>query len=341
MKKFLSKSLFGLEGGSSLPSVEIAYHTVGNLAPDGSNVVWVCHALTANSDVCDWWSGLFGSGKYFDPKRYFIVCANVLGSCYGSSGPLSTNPNTGSPYYHDWPLVTIRDMVQAHELLCAHLGISKIHTLIGGSMGGFQAIEWAIKRPHLAENLVLIATSAKHSPWGIAFNESQRLAIQADTTWNEKNPEAGKRGLLAARSIALLSYRHYNAYNTSQAEQEENKMEDFRAAAYQHYQGTKLVNRFNAFSYYSLTRSMDSHHIGRKRGNTEQTLGTIQSNTLVIGINSDQLFPPVEQAHLALHIPNSQLELIDSPYGHDGFLIETQKLTEILVESNLPIYLRT
>lgn len=336
MKKFLYNHPFALEFGFVLPSVEIAYHTMGCLSPDGGNVIWVCHALTANSNVADWWSGLFGPGKLYDPKKYFIVCANVLGSCYGTSGPLSTNPQTGNPYYHQWPFITIRDMVGAHELLRKELGIQRIHTLIGGSMGGFQAIEWAIREPHLAERLVLVATSAKHSAWGIAFNESQRLAIEADNTWKENRIDAGREGLKAARSIALLSYRHYNAYVHSQSETSRETAEHFKASAYQRYQGEKLANRFNAFSYYSLSKSMDSHNISRGRNNTEQTLGQIKTETLVIGINSDVLFPPVEQAHLALHIPNSRLELIDSNYGHDGFLVETEKLTEILIEQQLP-----
>ena len=169
--------LFTLESGKKLRNLEIAYHTYGKLNAKKDNVIWVCHALTANSDVLDWWKGLFGNNLLFNPEEHFIVCANVIGSNYGSTNPLSENPTTGQPYYLSFPAFTIRDLVAAHHLLAKHLTIGNIKVAIGGSLGGQQALEWALAGTNLIENLILVATNAVHSPWGIAFNESQRLAI--------------------------------------------------------------------------------------------------------------------------------------------------------------------
>lgn len=321
---------FRLESGEELPELQIGFHTYGTLNRKADNVVWVCHALTANSDVMDWWKGLFGENDYFNPNEYFIVCANILGSPYGTTHPLSINPATGKHYYLDFPQITIRDMVKAHQLLADDLGIKKIEILIGGSLGGQQALEWSIMAPEQIKNLILIATNARHSPWGIAFNESQRLALKADATFDNGTPDGGRQGLKAARSIALLSYRSYKTYNVSQREDTTDKTESYKAASYQNYQGDKLVNRFNAYSYWYLTKVMDSHDAGRKRKSLEYALSTIQAKTLVIGIKSDLLFPVEEQQYLFRHIPKAAYAEFDSFYGHDGFLIETENLTRII-----------
>jgi len=201
---------------------------------------------------------------------------------------------------------------------------------LGGSLGGQQVLEWSIIQPQRILNQVLLATNAFHSPYGIAFNESQRLAIYADETYGMDIPTGGQKGLKAARSIALISYRTYNAYSTTQKEVDVNKVEGFNASGYQVYQGEKLVNRFNAHSYVSLSKTMDSHNAGRNRGSVEDALRTVKANTLCIGISSDILFPPTEQKFLKEHIPHARYEEIDSFYGHDGFLIETEKLTQKL-----------
>jgi homoserine O-acetyltransferase/O-succinyltransferase len=321
---------FSLESGETLHGFELAYTTWGKLNAAKNNVIWVCHALTANANPAEWWAGLVGEKDFFNPEEHFIVCANMLGSCYGSTGALSINPKSGEPYYADFPTTTVRDMARALDLLSRNLGILRIHTCIGGSMGGQQALEWAVLQPELIENLVLIATNARHSPWGIAFNESQRLAIYADQTWAERRENAGQAGLKAARSIALLSYRHAEAYNFSQWEEDEDKTSNFKAASYQQYQGQKLVNRFNVFSYITLLNAMDTHNIGRGRGGAEKALATIQAKTLVIGIKSDLLFPTQEQVFLACNIKNATYKEIGSDYGHDGFLIETEKITYLL-----------
>jgi homoserine O-acetyltransferase/O-succinyltransferase len=328
---------FYLENGEDLAGLEIAYTTLGQMNADRSNVVWVCHALTANADVADWWKGLVGAGYLFDPGKYFIVCANILGSCYGSSGPLTNNPRTNQPYYNEFPQVTIRDMVNAHELLRAHLGIERIYLGIGGSLGGQQTVEWAIHRPDLFDNLVLIATNARHSAWGIAFNESQRLAIMADPTWARPFPSAGRCGLKAARSIALLSYRNYETYANRQSETSDDKVDDFRASSYQRYQGEKLVKRFNVISYLRISKAFDAHNVGRGRSGVAAALGLIRARTLVVGITSDLLFPPTEQQFLAEQIAGATYIEIDSPYGHDGFLVEYTKLTEVLTGFLSPI----
>lgn len=323
---------FKLENNEILPDLQIAYHTYGTLNSKKDNVVWVCHALTANSDVFDWWPGLFGENDYFNPKDYFIVCANNLGSCYGSTGPLSTNTFTKQKWFSFFPHITIRDMVNAHELLRQHLNIEKINTVIGGSQGAQQVLEWNILKPQLFENTILIATNGKHSPWGIAFNESQRLAIKADRTYYSNFENGGAKGLAAARSIALLSYRNYEPYNDSQKEKDNSKVNEFNASGYQRYQGQKLVNRFNAYSYITLLNAMDSHNVGRNKASIESALSTVKANTLVIGISNDLLFPPQEQLYLSHHIKNSKIKIIDSFYGHDGFLLETKQLTEIISE---------
>lgn len=317
-----------LEKGGHLYAPTIAYQTYGQ--PD-KPVVWVCHALTANSDVFDWWAGLFGPNDPFNPNDYFIVCANVLASCYGTTGPLSENPETGQVYFHDYPEVTIRDMVAAHDALRQHLGIGRIYLLLGGSLGGQQALEWAIQQPDVIENLSLIATNARHSAWGIAFNETQRMAIEADSTWRKRLPHAGDLGMRAARAAALLSYRHYNTYGQFQTDPDA-VLEGYRATTYQQYQGEKLSRRFNAFSYYRLSQAMDSHHVGRNRGTVESVLAQVKAKTLVVGISSDVLFPTTEQRYLARHIPGAEYAEIHSDYGHDGFLIETERLGKLLTD---------
>ncbi|GAA3923716.1 homoserine O-acetyltransferase family protein [Hymenobacter algoricola] len=319
-----------LESGAVLPTVRVAYHTAGTLNAARDNIIWVCHALTANADVLSWWPGLFGPGGHFDPADWFIVCANILGSCYGSTGPLTPVAAGAEPLYQEFPLVTIRDMVAVHEQLRQQLGLAKIHTLIGGSLGGQQALEWAVQQPAVFDHLVLLATSAQHSPWGIAFNEAQRLAIFADPTYFSATPDGGKAGLQAARAVALLSYRSYDAYAGSQAEPDGERLTDFRASSYQQYQGAKLVARFDAYSYVALSRAMDSHNVGRGRGGVETALRHIRARTLVIGISSDVLFPPAEQQLLARHIGGARYAEMASGFGHDGFLIETAQITHLL-----------
>ena len=327
---YKSEESFTFENGACLDELTIAYHTYGTLNENKDNVVWVCHALTANSDVFDWWPGLFGEGELFNPEQYFIVCANVLGSHYGTSNPLSINPKTGKRYFLDFPQFTIRDIVHANQRLADYLGIKQIEILIGGSLGGQQVLEWVAEKTIAINRLIVIGTSAQSSPWGIAFNESQRLAISADPTFEEQTPTGGANGLKAARSIALLSYRNYQTYTKTQQETESEKVDQYRASSYQQYQGDKLVNRFDAYSYWYLTKAMDSHNLGRGRNSVEETLQDFKTQTLVVGIPTDLLFPASEQEFIAQHIPGASYYALNSFYGHDGFLIETKILTEVI-----------
>jgi homoserine O-acetyltransferase/O-succinyltransferase len=320
---------FRLESGAEVPGFHLAYTTLGTLRADGSNVVWIFHALTANSNPAEWWPGLVGEAKLFDPSACFIVCVNMPGSCYGSIGPLSEKPGAGKPWYHDFPFFTPRDMARAYRLLQQELGIHRIHVGIGGSMGGQQLLEWAIEDPDLFGHIVPIATNAVHSAWGRAFNASQRMCIEADASWPSEDPEAGRKGMEAARSVALLSYRHYHTYAATQVDAEE-ALEDFRSESYQRYQGLKLARRFNAFSYHALSKGMDSHNVGRGRGGAAAALSRIRARTLVIAVDSDLLFPPAEQAFIAGHVPEARLETIHSLYGHDGFLLEFDKIGSII-----------
>lgn len=332
LKKLYLKDEFRLESGYVLKDFTIAYHTYGTLNETRDNVIWITHALTGSSDVSDWWKDLFGESKILNPEKYFIICANVIGSCYGSTGPVDTNPETGAPYYQHFPEVTVRDMVKAHDILRKNLGISKIHLLMGGSLGGQQVLEWAILQPELIKNICVLASNAKHSPWGIAFNATQRMAIETDPTWNQMTPEAGVDGLETARAIAMLSYRHYDTYfYTQQDENDDIYKPSFKAESYQRYQGNKLRKRFNALSYWYLSKAMDSHNVGRNREGIESALRNIRSNALVIGISSDILFPPREQKFIATYIPGAKYIEIDSIYGHDGFLVETEKINNEII----------
>jgi homoserine O-acetyltransferase/O-succinyltransferase len=327
---YKSDKSFTLESGLILPGYHLAYTTLGELNKAKDNVVWIFHALTANSNPEEWWPGLVGDGKFFDPEKYFIVCVNMPGSCYGSLGPLETNVEKGKPFYHDFPFFTPRDMVRSYQPLKDFLGIKKIKIGIGGSMGGQQLLEWAIEEPELFENIFPIATNAIHSAWGVAFNASQRMCIHADSTWKERNEHAGIEGMKAARSVALISYRSYETYHASQSELENEKIEHFKSESYQRYQGEKLARRFNAFSYYFLSKGMDAHNVGRNRITVENALRQIKAKTLAIGINTDVLFPINEQQFIAQHVPGAKFIAINSLYGHDGFLLESEQLQKII-----------
>ena len=320
-----------LESGAVLPEVDITYDTFGTLNAAKDNVIWVCHALTANSDVADWWPHTVEESRFLDPTRYFIVCANFLGSHYGTTSPLSVNPTTGEKYYYDFPQITVRDMVKCHQLLAKHLGIERVKLLIGSSIGGFQCMEWAITEPKFMESVALIATTTCTEPWAAAFNESQRMAIRLDKTWGEKRDDAGIDGMAVARSIALISYRGGAAYNATQ--QDENPTEASftrRAHSYQQYQGEKLRRRFNALSYYRLSEAVDSHNIARGRGSIAEALSRIEARALVVAISSDILFPPEAHTPLREHIRDVEYHLIESEFGHDGFLVEHEKLNTII-----------
>ncbi len=319
---------FALESGENLPELEILYHSsvdpelIPAAIAKGARVIWICHALTANSDPSEWWAELVGAGKYFDTQRDIVVCANTIGSCYGTTGPASWG---GKPL--DFPSFSVRDIVTGHIALRRHLSIEKIDLLIGASVGGYQSLEWAAMESHLIDHLILIACNERITPWQTAFNESQRMAIEADSDFmQQKSLDAGVLGLRAARTMALISYRSYEGYNMTQSEDDPDNYRATKAASYQRYQGKKLSDRFNAYAYYCMTFMLDTHNIGRNRGGIDKVLSEIQSKTLLLAIDSDILFPPAELQSLAARIPGAKYCSVSSAFGHDGFLIESEAL---------------
>lgn len=318
---------FEIESGETLPSLDIHYDTFGTLSPEGDNVIWVCHALTANSDVSDWWPHTVESGRFLDPEKYFIVCANILGSPYGTTSPVS-----GDRLGEHFPLVTVSDMVRAHRLLADHLGIRGIRLLIGASIGGFQCMEWAAQEPERFQACAFIATGPRATPWACAFNETQRMALTSDPTWNL--PGGGDAGLAAARAIAMLSYRGPEAYNLTQEEKtgKEEAGVERRVHSYQRYQGEKLAKRFDPICYMRLTQAVDSHNIGRGRESLSRALSTITPPVLVVGISTDLLFPVAEMPEWVNQLPDAQFEIIDSEFGHDGFLVEADLLNALILQ---------
>ena len=320
---------FSLEAGGELPSFELAYATFGQLNESKDNVVWVWHAFTGSQHELEWWAQLFGEGKFFDPNKHFIICANMLGSCYGSTGPLSTNPLTQQAYFHDFPLLTNKDIVRDFDLLRINIGIERVNVEIGGSMRGQHVVEWAIYQPNVFEFIVPIAANALHSPWGIAFNETQRMAIDADSSWQTKSEEAGLEGMKAARAIAMHSYRSYEGYHIRQSEDNHDKFDSFKASSYQRYMGEKLSQRFNAFTYWYLSKAMDSHNVARTKGSMEKALEEIKAVTLSIALVGDLLFPPKEQKFIADHVAKGYYFEVVSLFGHDGFLVEKESFEQI------------
>jgi homoserine O-acetyltransferase/O-succinyltransferase len=326
---FYSQEPLALESGEIIPEFQLAYTTYGSLNQEKSNVIWVVHALTGDSKAADWWGGLLGEGKFFDPSDHFIICANLLGSNYGSTNPFSINPETGEAYYYDFPQISPRDLAESLERLRAHLEFEHIHTLIGGSLGGQVALEWSVTLGKRLNHAVILASTAKTSPWVIGFNETQRMAIETDCTWGERNEEAGKRGLETARAIAMLSYRHQGDFSIKQSEATE-KLDGFRASSYLRYQGQKLAKRFNAFSYWFLTKAMDSHDLGRNREGVDAALAQIEAKVLAIGVNSDLLFLPEESQYICQKVKWGTYKEINSTAGHDAFLIEFEQLASLL-----------
>jgi homoserine O-acetyltransferase/O-succinyltransferase len=327
---------FTLESGAKLTDVPVAYRTWGRLAAEGDNVIVVCHALTGNADVDDWWSGLLGAGRALDTDRYFVLCANVLGSPYGTASPLTENPATGRPYGADFPVPTVRDTVALHRQLLERLGVRQIAFAIGGSMGGMQALEWAF-HGDFVRAIVPIGVGGRHSAWCIAWSEAQRQAIYADPAWHGGRYAPGQgpaAGLATARMMAMISYRSFASFERrfGRSVAEAGGAEDARFAVetYLEHQGTKLVERFDANCYVRLTQKMDTHDVSRGRGDYHDVLGHIDQPALVIGIDTDVLYPLAEQRELAQRLRNAQLAVLEAPHGHDSFLIELDAVNEVV-----------
>jgi len=328
-----------LELGGALERVAIAFETYGELDARGDNAVLVCHALTGSGhaagrtdreEVPGWWDPLIGPGKAIDTRRYFVVSSNVLGGCYGSTGPGSVNPTTGRPYAVDFPRYTVRDMVEAQRRLLDGLGVRRLAAVVGGSMGGMQVLEWAAMYPDRVGAIVPIAIGSRHSAWAIGLNEVARRAITSDPDWQQgrypqdRQPE---RGLGLARAIAMLSYRSFDSLEQKFGRERADAGRDllgvsFEIESYLDYQGVKLVQRFDANTYLYLTRAMDDYDVAAGRGKLARVLGRMGMPALVMGIASDVLYPEAEQKALAGSLPAARYATIRSPHGHDAFLIE-------------------
>jgi homoserine O-acetyltransferase len=325
---------FPLELGGVLPGLRIAYRTWGKLDATGENAVVVCHALTGSADADRWWTGMFGAGRALDPDRDFIVCSNILGSCYGTTGPSSVNPHTGKAWLGDFPPFTVRDMVRAQRELLRGLGVNRVRLALGGSLGGMQVLEWALAYPDMVEAIVPIAISARHSAWAIGLSEAQRQAIYADPRWKDGRYEVGDPpadGLAAARMMAMCMYRHKWSFDERFGRRPQTA-DLFAMESYLRYQGKQLVERFDAATYVALTRAMDTHDVARGRGDLDEVLRAIRQPTLVVSIDSDMLYLPDEQEVIARGIPGARLARLASTDGHDAFLIDVDWLSDLVAD---------
>jgi homoserine O-acetyltransferase len=338
-----------LESGVRLAPVHVAYETYGTLHPGGDNAILVCHALTGSAHVAGyasqdptslgWWDPMIGPGRPLDTDRYFVVCSNFLGGCYGTTGPTSLNPTTNRSYGIAFPAVSVRDLVTVQHALLEHLGVRRLVTVIGGSLGGMQVLEWGAMFPATVSSLIPIAAAAQHSPWCIGLNELSRQAIMNDPAWMNGNYPEGTQpegGLSLARQIAMISYRSDISFmerfhRDAAASPGGVTLRDylgvcFQVESYLRYQGTKLVRRFDANTYLSITRTMDGHDLARSRGRLEEVLASLSMPALCVGIDSDILYPAHEQQGIADGLPRGIYWEMHSLHGHDAFLIEYDQL---------------
>jgi homoserine O-acetyltransferase/O-succinyltransferase len=344
-----------LEGGGALREVTVAYETWGQLADDAGNAVLVCHALTGDSHVAGrigpghptpgWWDPLVGPGRVLDTNRHFIVCANVLGGCQGSTGPASLDPATGRPHASGFPMVTIRDMVRTQAALADHLRVDRWLAVVGGSMGGMQVLEWAVMFPDRVKAIAALATTSAATAQQIAWSSIQRHAIATDPGWrggefyDATDGEGPQHGLSLARQLAQVTYRSERVFaerfgRGALDELDFTQWQRFDVEGYLHYHGQKLVRRFDANTYLVLSKAMDLHDLGRGRGGVHRALGRVRAQVLAMGIDSDGLFPPYLQRDIVegirSHGRQARYVEINSPDGHDGFLLATDQVAAAL-----------
>ncbi|GAB4269277.1 MAG: homoserine O-acetyltransferase [Candidatus Promineifilaceae bacterium] len=355
MFTFARERPFPLESGASLSPVTIAYETYGTLNTDKSNAILICHALSGSAHAAGyhpgdskpgWWDDCIGPGKAFDTDRYFVICSNVLGSCYGSSGPMSTNPETKRPYALTFPVVTIGDMVRAQVALIDHLGIDTLFCVAGGSMGGMQTLEWAAHHPHRIRAAIPLATTARHSPMLIAFSEVGRQAIYADPNWQHGNyynsPNKPDAGLAVARMVGHITYLSEESMQTKFGrrlrEQEKYGYEfqtEFEVESYLTYNGNKFTQRFDANSYLYVTKAMDYFDLTQPTGSLSAAFAnSTDVKFLVVSFTSDWLYPTYHSKELvrALTAVGADVTYLDieSSWGHDAFLLEVDTMTGLL-----------
>lgn len=337
-----------------LPGFQLAYETWGTLDPDRSNAVLVLHALTGDSHVAGavepghptpgWWDGLVGPGRVLDPDLYFVVAPNVLGGCQGSTGPASPHPVDGRPWGSRFPYLTVRDQVAAEAALADALGIDRWAAVLGGSMGGMRSLEWAVDRPDRVAAVLVLAAPARTSAEQIAWSWPQLVAIEQDPGWHGgdyhhlPDGEGPHVGLGVARRIAHVTYRSEGELRLRfgrEPQPGEDPTRDGRYAveSYLDHHADKLLHRFDAGSYVTLVRAMNSHDVGRGRGGLTAALSRVTARTLVAGVDSDRLYPTYQQAEIAAGLPgNEPLRVVASPHGHDAFLIEVDQIAKLLGE---------
>jgi homoserine O-acetyltransferase len=332
--RYFNAGEFRLESGQRLDEVTVAYRSWGNLANAAQRAVLICHALTGSADVESWWPGLIGPGGAFDPERDYIVCSNILGGCYGTTGPVSRRPGSNRRYRADFPRISVRDMVHLQRRLLDYLGVRQLELVTGPSLGGMQALEWAALYPHRVRSIVPIGVGGKHSAWCIGMSEAQRAAIYADADWNGgyySDDRPPRKGLAAARMMAVCSYRSWSSFQ-SRFGRDECADGEYQVQSYLRHQGEKINDRFDANSYVRLTQAMNDYDLSHGRGNYIDVLESIRQKALVVSVSSDILYPAHEQALLARHLPNAQYEILESDYGHDGFLVQTGELSKLISE---------
>lgn len=322
---FTAASPLALELGGTIAPVRVAFQSFGRLNRARDNAVVVCHALTGNAAVDGWWPDLLGPGRPLDPQRDYVVCSNVLGGCYGTTGPASPDPRSGRDYGPDFPAVTVGDMVRVQAALLDHLGVGSARAVVGGSMGGMQALEWLHAFPERVRAGIVVGAPARHGAWALAWNHLARAAIENDPAFRAGRYAAQPAGLALARGVATLSYRAPVGLEWSQGRwpspQDPGR---FAVETYLDHQGERLVERFDANSYLAISRAMDRFDLSLA------DLANISHPVLCVGISSDLLYTPGEVRALADAIPNAEYWELASPHGHDAFLIDTEVLSKRL-----------
>ncbi len=347
-----------LDNGSRLAPVTLVYETLGELAPNHDNAVLICHALSGDSHVAGflpddpgdahpgWWDLMVGPGKPIDTNKYFVICANVIGGCRGSTGPASINPATGRPWGLDFPVLTIRDMVRVQKMLVDHLGIPRLLAVIGGSLGGMQVLEWSLTYPEMMAGAMPLATTMRHSALAIAFNEIARQAIMADPAWNHGDYYAGPgpgTGLAVARMIGHVTYLSDTALRQKFGRRLQDKNDfsfnfdvDFQVESYLHHQGTKFVHRFDANSFLYITKAADYFDVCRRHGDDSRVKAFARARTryMVVSFTSDWLYPTSEAREMVKAMKKNNIEVsfceIKADCGHDAFLLPNPRLAELI-----------
>lgn len=348
---FVYKQPFTFKSGQVIPEFTLRYETYGALNATRDNAVLICHALSGDHHCAGWhstddrkpgwWNNLIGPGRAVDTRRFFVVCANVLGGCQGSTGPSSINPATGRPYGILFPFVTIRDMVRSQKLLLEHLGVVELKAAIGGSMGGMTALLFAIEYPRFVRRVIAMATTGRESAQAIAFNEVGRQAIMQDPAWNNGDypKDSGPRvGLAIARMMAHITYvsdasmdRKFGRRKKESAHSDAYTFDvQFEVEGYLRHQGQSFINRFDANSYLYITRALDQFDLAHAYGSLEQAFAPVEGETLVVGFTSDWLFPPEQNRQLALALlragKRASYAELSTDLGHDSFLLESEEL---------------